>query len=208
MLSNSLVPIGSSTQQFISFGPILCLAYPEHFLHQNKTSPCLSTVLTKSRLPKWRLLRFPYIFDKNFGPSHLPGIFMCLLPFPHLIHRYLFVSSHHSDRCFILSLLLSTKLHFSFDYGLSSSQSFHSSTKQWKLAVYRKATYTSSLLLQSNSSLFCHKTFVQHCFCFCQLIRFLISFSDEPFDFCHLLFFFLRSVCLDMCHFLPLRCLF
>ena len=31
-------------------GPILCLTYLEHFLHQINTSPCLKTLLTKSRL--------------------------------------------------------------------------------------------------------------------------------------------------------------
>ena len=39
-------------------------------------------------------------------------------------------SAHHSVRCFVSSLFLSTKVHFSFDFGLSSSQSFHCSTKQ------------------------------------------------------------------------------
>ena len=32
----------SGLQQFTSFGNILCLAYPEHFLHHIRTSPCLS----------------------------------------------------------------------------------------------------------------------------------------------------------------------
>ena len=63
-------------------------------------------------------------FDKHFGPKHFPGIFMYLLPLPHLMHRYLLASARHAVRCFVLSLLLST-------FGnLSSSQSFHSSTKQ------------------------------------------------------------------------------
>ena len=45
MLPYSLVPMCSGLQQFTSFGPILCLAYPEHFLHHIRTSPCLSTLL-------------------------------------------------------------------------------------------------------------------------------------------------------------------
>ena len=36
----------------------------------------------------------------------------------------------HSDRCTVSSLFLSTEVHFSFGCGLSSSQSFHASTKQ------------------------------------------------------------------------------
>ena len=58
-----------------------------------------------------------------------------------------------------------------------------------------------SLLLRSFSSRFCPKAFIQHCSCLCQLISLLISFRDEPFNFCHLFFFFLRMVCLNMCHF-------
>ena len=97
---------------------------------------------------------------------------MYLLPLPHLTHRYQSASAHHSVRSTIPSLFLSMKLHFSFSLGLSSSQSFHSSTKQWKLAAYSKATYTSSLslLLHSFSCRFCQKAFTHHCSCFSQLI--------------------------------------
>ena len=114
---------------------------------------------------------------------------MYLLPLPHLIHRYLSASAHHSVRCFTASLLLSIKLHFSFGLGLSSSHSFHSSTKQWKLAAHCKATYTSSLLLH-------------HCSWFFQLISLLITFGDAPLKLRHLFLFFLRAVCLQFFHLL------
>ena len=39
-------------------------------------------------------------------------------------------SAHHSVRCFVSSLFWSTTVNFSFGFGLSSSQSFQSSTKQ------------------------------------------------------------------------------
>ena len=38
-----------------------------------------------------------------FCSVHFPGIFMYLLLFPHLMHRYLLVSAHHSVRCFVAS---------------------------------------------------------------------------------------------------------
>ena len=140
-----------------------------------RTSPCLSILLTRSCPPRWRLHHFSEIFGKNFCPVHFPGIFMYLLPLAHLMHGYLSASADHSVRCFIPLLLLSTKLHFSFDCGLSSSQSFHYSTEQWKLAAHCKATYTSTLpYFNSISSHFCHKDFIQHCSCFCQLTSLLI----------------------------------
>ena len=127
--------------------PFFCLAYPEHFLHQINTSPCLSILLNQLWPPWWRTLRFPKLVDKKFCPIHLPGIFMYLLPLPHLIHRYMSASAHHSVRCFIPSLFLSMNINCSFGLGLSSSQSFHSST------IKRKATYTSSLSCFTTSAL-------------------------------------------------------
>ena len=38
------------------------------------------------------LLHFPKFSDKYFGPLHFLGIFMYLLPLPHLMHRYLLAS--------------------------------------------------------------------------------------------------------------------
>ena len=50
---------------------------------------------------------------------HLAGIFIYLLPFPHLTHRYMSASAQHSVRCLVPSLFLLTKIHFSFGLGLS-----------------------------------------------------------------------------------------
>ena len=61
------------------------------------------------------------------------------------MHRYVSASAHHSARCYVSSFFWSTEAHFSFGLGLSSSQSFHCSTKQWKQAVYCNAACTSSL---------------------------------------------------------------
>ena len=55
---------------------------------------------------------FPKSSYKYIGPVHFPGIFMYLLPVPHLIHRYFSASAHHSVRCFVSSLSLSTKINF------------------------------------------------------------------------------------------------
>ena len=62
--SHPWVPVGSGLQQFISLGPILCLAYPEHFLHHIRTSPSLSILLTRSWSPKCRLLSFPNLLTR------------------------------------------------------------------------------------------------------------------------------------------------
>ena len=56
----------SGLQQFTSFGPILCLACPEHFLHHIRTSPCLSILLTRSWPPKCRLHHFAKFFCQEF----------------------------------------------------------------------------------------------------------------------------------------------
>ena len=136
-----MLPSFSGLQQFISFGPILCLGYPEHFLHLFRTSPCLS--IMTSQMSSCPLL--PCVFVKNFGPALFPGIFMYLLPLPHLIHRYLSAFARHSVRFSTFSLFFSTKTNYSFGLGLSSSQSFHCCTRQRQLAAYRIAAYTSSL---------------------------------------------------------------
>ena len=96
---------------------------------QIKVSPRLSTLLPMSCPPKCDVPIFPSPVN-HFGPTHVPSIFKCLLLFQHLIHQYLFAVTHHSVRCFASSLFLATKIHFSFGFGLRSSQSFHSSTKQ------------------------------------------------------------------------------
>ena len=51
-------------------------------------------------------------------------------------HRYLSASVRHSVRCFRFSLSFSTKTTCFFGLGLSSSQSFHSSSRQWKLDAH------------------------------------------------------------------------
>ena len=99
------------------------------FCHHN-TSPCLSTLHTKSWSPMYLFLHVPRFFDNKFGPLRFPGIFIYLLLIPHLMHRYFVASTQHSVRCFVSSLFFSTKIHLSFGYGLNSSQSFHSSTRQ------------------------------------------------------------------------------
>ena len=133
---------------------------------------------------------------------------MYLLLLPHLIHRYLSASAHRSVRCFIPSLFLSTNIHFSFGLGSSSSQSFQSSTKQWKLAAFCKATQNFlPLLLHSLSSRFCHKCFIHHCSCFCQLINLFITFGDETSQIASF-FLFLSSCGVPSRVVLPPRCLF
>ena len=112
--------------------PYQNLSLPVHSSDQITTSQMASSPFFK-------------LFDKNCGPVQLPVIFTSLLLLPHLMHRYLSASPHHSVRCFVFSLFFSTKTHFSFGIGLSSSQSVHGSTKQWKLAAYCNAAHTSSL---------------------------------------------------------------
>ena len=55
---------------------------------------------------------FPNSVSSIFGPVHFPFIFMYLLPLSHIMHRYLLVAAHHSVRCFISSIFLSTQIHF------------------------------------------------------------------------------------------------
>ena len=103
-----------------------------------------SIFCTRSRLLPVCPFFLPYRV-KHFGPVYVPFIFMYLLPFAHLMHRYLLAFADHSVRCPVSCPFFSTKLNWSFGFGLSSSQSFHCSTQQWKLAAYCKAAYTSSL---------------------------------------------------------------
>ena len=126
---------------------------------------------------------------------------MYLLPFPHVMHRYLFASASHSVRHFIHSHFLSTKLRFSFGCGLSSSQSFHSSTKHWKLTAYCKVTYTSCLvffIVAALTSVINPSSSITPAF----VISSAFSFPSVTnlFNFCHFFFFFLRAVCLHICH--------
>ena len=109
---------------------------PEHLLHQIRTSPRLSTCLTKScppHTPSISVTIFPTFSEKNFVPVHFPGIFKYCLLLPHLMYRYLLASPHHSVRCFVSSLFLSTKINVSFGFGLSSSQSFRSCLRTARL---------------------------------------------------------------------------
>ena len=61
---------------------------------------------------KVTLSPFSIFLDKCFGPVHVPGIFMYLLPLPHLTHRYFSASAHHSDRCFVSSFFSGEKTTF------------------------------------------------------------------------------------------------
>ena len=133
----------SGLQEFINFGHSLCRAYPEHFRHRVITSPCRSPLLSMSCLPKRQLHHLPSLSlessRNHFGPAHFPCIFMFLLLLPHSIHRYFFAAAHHSVRCFFCFSAFAHKNHFSFGFGLRTSQSFHSSTTQWGLTACCKA---------------------------------------------------------------------
>ena len=103
--------------------------------------PFLYQAMEAGRIPQSHIhLLFPAAFVFVL-------LYLFLLLFPHLKHRYLLASAHHSVRCFVYSLSRSTKIDFSFGFGLGFSQSFHCSTTQWKLAAFCKAVYTSSLSL-------------------------------------------------------------
>ena len=72
--------------------------------YQNLSLPVHSSyqVMTSQMSPS----PFSKLSDKNFGPVHFLGIFICLLPLPHLTLRYLSASAHHSVRCFVFLTLL------------------------------------------------------------------------------------------------------
>ena len=77
--------------------PNQCFPWPVHSSHQ----------IVDSHVS---LSPFSQVFlTSASAPAHVPGIFMYLLPLPHLIHRNLLATAHHSVRCFISSLFLSTK---------------------------------------------------------------------------------------------------
>ena len=97
--------------------PFFASQNPSMFLHHIRTSPCLSILLTIPWPPRCRFHHSLAIFDRYFGPVHVPCIFMHLLSLPHLIHRYLLASTHHSVRCFVSSLFWSTKIRFSCGGG-------------------------------------------------------------------------------------------
>ena len=86
----------------------------------------------------------------------VPHMFLC---FFHVrccifrIQRYLLAAAHHAVRCLFPSNVSFTKVHFPFGLGLSSSQSFHSSTRQWKLVAFFSAcTNFLPFLLKRDSS--------------------------------------------------------
>ena len=92
----------------------------------------------------------------------LASSFMCLLPLPHLMHRYLLASAPHP-------------------FDVSSPLFF----------APRRSTYLSASGLSSSHSYHCscfrHKFCVQHCSCFFQLISLLIAFGDKPLKLRHVL---------------------
>ena len=66
----------------------------EHFLHHSRTTPCLFRCSDQVTTSTLTLSQFSKLFDRNFGPVHVPGIFMYLLLFPHLrFPRTTYVSS-------------------------------------------------------------------------------------------------------------------
>ena len=114
ILPYSFVPTCSDLQQFMQFRShslprvdlsILCT--------RSGSPPVCPFFLPNHDLPEWRLHYFPRFFYKYFGPVHFPVIFIYLLSLPHLVHRYLLASAHHSVRCFVSSLFWSTKVHLS-----------------------------------------------------------------------------------------------
>ena len=117
------------------------------FATQNPNTFC--TKVRRRALPKvmgaifpacvWNLLATTLVLNLSLVSSY------CSCFPPDLNHRFLCAVAHHSVHCFLASSSLFTKVHISVCMGLSSSQSFHSSTKQLKIAAYCNAAYTSSL---------------------------------------------------------------
>ena len=77
---------------------------------------------------------------------------------------------------------------------------FHQAVKA--ACVLQGCTHFFSLLLHCLCSRFRHKSFVQHCSCFCQLIRLLVAFSDKLLK-CDISFlsFFVRCALTCSLHF-------
>ena len=124
---------------------------------------------------------------------------MHFLPLPHLMQRYLPAGTPLRSVLRFLPLLVHENLCF-IGCGLSSSRSFHSSSKQRKQAPYCKAAHTSSLSLLLNSSCPCpcHKSFIPNRSFFGQLVRFLITFREKLLKLRHILFVLLCAVRFDM----------
>ena len=94
----------------------------------------------------------------------------------------------HALRCFFASPLLLPKTNFCFGFGLSASQSFHSSTRQWKLSAYCKAApKLIPFVLNRDCSHLRQISSVQPRSLLCQLICFLMAFSDELLEKRHFL---------------------
>ena len=118
-----LLPTCTSLQQFLNFGFILCLAYPELSLHHVRTSPCLSILLTISWPSKVSLSPF---FQQVFWPcrssSHYhvltasstshASIFVGLSTPLCSMLRFLPFLIHESPFCFLLRLELFTVFPF------------------------------------------------------------------------------------------------
>ena len=121
-----LLSVRAPSQRFINCGSKRHLAQPEHHL---PSSPCPALPSACSSI------------FATCGRSHYPATWD-----PHIfagIDRHLLGCAHHSIRCFFASpFFVHKKVHFSFGFGERASQSFHSSTRQWKLG----AAWTSSLL--------------------------------------------------------------
>ena len=101
--------------RIISSGPSFCWASPEHFQHQIKASPFRSTLLAMSCPPKCDLRLSQLVFGIFSQP---PWSFT--LP----LYLHIFAASSASRTPTLVCLF--TKVHFSFGFGFSSSQSFHS----------------------------------------------------------------------------------
>ena len=181
----SLVPMGSGMQQFISFGPILCLAYPEHFLHHLRTSlPVHSSYQDMtSQLSSFPLLHafWQRILVVNIFLAsscicflfHISHFDTCPLP-----HTNLFDASFPHSSC---QRKLFTVLPL-----------FYKAVEAGR--ILQCCIHLFSFLLHG----FCSCFFVQHCSCFCQLISLLIAFADKPLKRLYMFMFFHRAVRLIM----------
>ena len=128
----------SGLQQFINVGHRRRRAEPEHFLHHTMAPPFGSTPASTSVVSK---MRFSHLFNlwmksfSNYLPWALTFHRLCIFSLfrPHLMRRYFLVAA----QCDVSQIppFYPLKTDASSVLGWSSSQSRHSSTNQWKLAV-------------------------------------------------------------------------
>ena len=111
---------------------------------------------------------------------------MYLQLFPHLMHRCMLASAHHSVRCFV-------------SHSSCQRKSTHLAVKAGR--VLQNRVNFLSFLLDCPCSHFRHKSFVQHCSCFLPAHPPVDALSDELLKARHLFLFLLCAVCLDMLHF-------